>query len=167
MQTPDKKRIGYSREMARKMLDEFFRNSPPIRLPVPILDVAKYYGFEIYPLDNLNTHQRALKFEVPGEDRKLIGINSQYPLVNQRFSIGHELGHFYLAHPAEGETDEDETKIYDKEADEFSAELLIPYNILKEKLISGLKPKELAILFLVSEQALFIKIQNQNLIKYL
>lgn len=167
MLTPDKKRIGYAREMARKMLEEFFRNNSPEILPIPIFEVAKYFGFEVYELDNLGPHQRAIKFEMPGEDRKFIGINSKYPLVNQRFSIGHELGHFYLAHPREGDTDDDETKIYDQEADEFGAELLMPYKMLKAKVLERINTKELAKIFLVSEQALFIKLQNQNLIKHL
>ena len=160
----DKKRIGFCREVARKKLDKYFLSFPPFRLPVPIQDIVKYFGYEVFQLTDLGKHQRAIKYEL--ENRKLIGINSSYPLVNQRFSLGHELGHDLLGHPKEDECDEDERKIYDKEADEFSAEMLIPFEDLKLRIKSGSNVPSLAKLYLVSETALIIKIQNQNLLKY-
>lgn len=163
---PDKKRIGFCREMARKKLDKFFKHTPPFSLPIPINKIAEFYGFEIYKLDTLGKYQRAMKFEDKSEKRKLIGLNSTYPLVNQRFSIGHELGHNFLNHPNEDECDEDERKLYDREADEFSAELLIPFEDLKIKVKNKINIPDLAKVYLVSETALVIKIQNQNLLKY-
>jgi Zn-dependent peptidase ImmA (M78 family) len=162
-----KKRIGFAREMARKIIDEYFAKNPPLILPIPVFEIATNFGFEIYDLNTLGNEQRALKFEVPGENRKLIGLNSSYPLVNKRFSVGHELGHFFLGHPNEKDLDDDEIKVCDQEADEFSAELLMPSSLFKEKVLEFHNVKELAKIFLVSEQALFIKLENQKLLKYL
>jgi len=163
----DKKRIGFCREMARKKLDKFFSKFPPFILPIPVFEIVKSFGYEIYPLNDLGKHQRAIKYEIKSENRKLIGLNSTYPLVNQRFSLGHELGHELLGHPNEDECDEDERKVCDREADEFSAELLIPFDDLKIKLKKKVSIPELARIYLVSEQALILKINNQNLLKYI
>ena len=83
----EKKRIGYPRQKARIVLNEYFAKSPTFRLPIPIQEIAESYGFEIYELDNLSKHQRALKMEFSGENRKFIGLNSSYHRHNQRFSI--------------------------------------------------------------------------------
>ncbi len=162
---PDKKRIGFCRNMARKKLNKYFLEFPPFKLPIPIVDIARYFRFEIFELNNLGKHQRAIKYVQEG--RKLIGINSTFSLVNRRFSIGHELGHDFLGHPSEDECSKDEVKFYDREADEFSAEMLIPFEDLKIRIQKNSSISDLISLYNVSEQALFLKIQNQNLLKFL
>ncbi len=161
------KRIGYPRKVARKLLSEFFRDFPPERLPIPIMDLAVANGFELFELDSLDNNQRAIKYSLPDERRILIGINSKYHIHNQRFSVGHELGHHYLGHLPEEESDDEEIKIFNREADEFSAELLMPLDKLKKKLQELKDPRIIARLFQVTEEALWIKIRGQNLLKYL
>ena len=160
---PIKKRKGFARDMARKTLDEYFLRNPPIRIPIPIDKVAEFYGFEIFELNDLNEHQRAIKKEIKSENRKLIGLNASYPFVNKRFSIGHELGHHFLGHEEEDDCHNEENIVNNREADEFSAELLIPLSILKKLLKEKNSPAEIARLLIVSEQALWLKIINQNL----
>ena len=163
----NKKRKGYPREMARKILNEYFLRNSPFQLPIPVKEIATFYGYEIYQLDSLGEHQRALKRELKEENRKLIGLNRNYHPHNQRFSIGHELGHHFLGHPIEDDCEQNEIKIFNQEADEFSAELLMPLDHLKEKLKILKDPNKVAQLFDVSVEALWIKIQNQNLISFL
>ncbi|MGD1044187.1 MAG: ImmA/IrrE family metallo-endopeptidase [Bacteroidota bacterium] len=157
------KRIGYARERARSLLLEFF-SAKGSSFPVKIEDLADYFGFEIYKLDSLNLHQRGILKVLSDENRRLIGVNSKHHRHSQKFSVGHELGHFFLSHPSEDDCDDEEIKIYNQEADEFSAELLIPLSILKEKLQDGWTPSSLCSYFDVSEEALWIKIQNQKLL---
>jgi len=163
----DTKRIGYARQKARAVLQEFFAKNPPERLPIPVKEIAEFYGFEIYELKTLNKHQRAIKHDIHEEKRKLIGVNASYHRHNQRFSIGHELGHYFLEHPAEEDCDDEQIRIFNREADEFSAELLIPLDLLKQKLIELRDASAVAKLFDVSEQALWIKISSQRLLSLL
>lgn len=162
-----KKRVGYPRESARSLLMQYFTKHPPLSLPIPVENIAEYLGFEIIPLEQLDSGHCALKIEIPEEGRKLIGINSKYHIHNRRFSIGHELGHHIMGHPVESDCSDEEIKIFNSEADEFAAELLIPADELKSRLKKVKDPKALAIEFQVSEQALWIKMKSQNLLKLL
>lgn len=129
---------------------------------VPVEEVAEYYGCEVYELDNLGKDQRAI--HLVHEDRKLIGVNSGYHVHNKRFSIGHELGHSILRHPAESDCDEDEIKEYNREADEFAADLLMPRHMVKEALNQHHNLNSLSRAFLVSTQAMTIQLQKFNLL---
>lgn len=167
MNLEEKKRLGYIRSLARKVIKEYFQNKPPKILPIPIKEIAEFNEFEVFDLDTLNDNQNAIVYFLPDENRKLIGLNRKYHIHNKRFSIGHELGHYFIGHPPESECTEEEIKLYNQEADEFSAELLMPLDVLKEKLKELKDVKKVASQFLVSEQALWIKIKNQNLINLL
>lgn len=161
------KRVGYARKVARNVLKEFYGKKSPIVLPVPVNEIAESHGIEIFYLDNLEKHHRAIKQVVPDENRVLVGVNNTYHVHNQRFSIGHELGHHFLSHLPESECSEEEIKICNLEADEFSAELLMPLTELK-RLITEVKDTEkIANSFKVSKEALFRKINSHGLLKHL
>lgn len=131
---PNKKRVGYCRDLARKVLHD----TKMMRAPVPVEEIAKHYGFQVKFLD-----QPPDKFSgILLRDKKAIGINQHHHPVRQRFSLSHELGHYFLEHPDASEEipDEDLTarrKIYEAEADEFAAELLMPRELLKSALNDG------------------------------
>lgn len=160
------KRIGYPRKMARQILKQYFKEHP-LKLPIPIEDIAKYLSIEIYLIDSMGKYQRALKLDLNDDKRKLIGINSSFHKHNQRFSIGHEIGHYVMEHPSEESCNDEEIKTYNREADEFSAELLMPLEVMKKELRKNNDPKILARQFDVSEEALWIKIKNQGLLNLL
>lgn len=161
----EKKRVGFARSKARIVLEKYLTNNP-IEIPIPMEKIAAYYGFEIYELEDLNKDHKAIKVELKEEQRKLIGLNKSYHKHSKRYSIGHELGHYFLNHPPEEECTQEEIKLYNREADEFSAELLMPLNLIKDKIQEYKKDlKGLAKLLDVSEQALWIKIDSQKLSK--
>jgi Zn-dependent peptidase ImmA (M78 family) len=159
------KGAGYIRKMARNVLAEYFHNSCEAIKPIPIEDIAKRNDIEIYYLEELGGNHKALK-HTQGDGRVIIGINKSYHIHSQRFSIGHELGHHFLGHPPESKCSEEEIKSYNQEADEFSAELLMPLSEVKKALksrpvdIDGIAKK-----FCVSREALIIKIKNSNLLR--
>lgn len=167
MNNPDGKHIGYARQKARTVLHEYFTKKPPVRLPIPVREIAEFHGFEVYELKTMSKHQRAIKKDLLSENRKLIGLNASYHRHNQRFSIGHELGHHFLGHPPEEDCDDDQIKVFNNEADEFSGELLMPLDMLKQKLVELKNVPKVAQAFDVSEQALWIKISSQRLMNLL
>ena len=158
-----KKRIGYCREMARKILREFNE----ISLPIPINDIAKFHGFTVLEIDfNNKISGKFIK------EKKAIGINKNHHINRRRFSLAHELGHYFLGHPSESSyyvVDEEKElrKIYDQEADEFASELLIPLKILKTEIRKNNDIEYLSILFQVSRDAMTIKISNSGLLSKL
>ena len=158
----EKKRIGFARNHARNLLERFKSAMvPKIKYEVPIIDIAKYLGFHIENLDSMADHHSAIIYP----DNMLIGLNKNHHEHRQRFSLGHELGHYLLKHPPEFELPLEEIKICNREADEFSGELLVPLESLKRALKLTQNISELANLYNVSQEVLTIRILNQNLLK--
>ncbi|AEA33661.1 ImmA/IrrE family metallo-endopeptidase [Hippea maritima] len=105
------------------------------------------------------------------ETRGLIVVNRNRPDVRKRFTIAHEIGHILRHHPRlerEGEIflfTEENSNIYEREADVFAAELLMP----RQKVISAFHGysddiQVLADLFQVSKRAMRIRLEELKLI---
>ena len=152
------KRVSFCRKMARKLLKEY----SVIALPVPVEKIAEANGFIVKELDFDDSISGRLIRE-----KKAIGINKNHALVRRRFSMAHELGHYFLEHPDESSYFDykEQRKIYDSEANEFAAELLMPLNLLKEEYSRNRDLDALAKIFLVSKEALTIKMLNSGLIR--
>lgn len=158
----DKKRIGFARKQARSLLEKFkSATGPKIEYEVPIINLAEYLGFHIENLDSMADHHSAIIYP----DDMLIGLNKSHHPHRQRFSLGHELGHFLLKHPPEFELPPEEARICNREADEFSGELLVPLESLKRSLNHTKSISDLAHLFNVSQDVITIRLLNQNLLK--
>ncbi|MDZ7288953.1 MAG: ImmA/IrrE family metallo-endopeptidase [candidate division KSB1 bacterium] len=155
----DKKRIGYCRNLARKVLHD----TQMMKVPVPVEEIAKYYGFQVKFLD-----QPPDKFSgILLRDKKAIGINQHHHPVRQRFSLSHELGHYFLDHPDASEEIPDEEgmekrKTYEAEADEFAAELLMPRELLKSALKEGADIETLRTKFQVSRHVVAIQLRKHG-----
>lgn len=161
-QTYEKKRIGFARNQARGLLERFKRaTESKIEYEVPIIDIAEYLRFQIELLDSLPDHHSAIIYP----EEMLIGLNKRHHPHRRRFSLGHEIGHYLLKYPPEFELIPEEAKICNKEADEFSGELLVPLESLKRALNHTKAIPELSNLFNVSQEVLTIRILSQNLLK--
>ena len=161
-QAYEKKRVGLARNQARSLLERYQKTTgTKIDNEVPIIDIANNLGFYIELLDSLPDHHSAIIYP----DDMLIGLNKRHHPHRQRFSLGHELGHYLLKHKPEFELPPEEAKICNNEANEFSGELLVPLESLKRALNHTKIISELAHIFNVSQDALTIRILNQNLLK--
>jgi hypothetical protein len=161
-QAYEKKRVGLARNQARSLLERYQKTTgTKIDYEVPIIDIANNLGFYIELLDSLPDHHSAIIYP----DDMLIGLNKRHHPHRQRFSLGHELGHYLLKHKPEFELPPEEAEICNNEANEFSGELLVPLESLKRALKHTKIIPELAHIFNVSQDALTIRILNQNLLK--
>ena len=89
-----------------------------------------------------------------------IGVNADDPWCRRRFTLGHELGHMFMEHSGcTGENTYEE-----REAHAFAGELLIPTEFIKRDIKKTPNIPALAKRYLVSQQALTIKLQDCNLI---
>jgi len=87
-----------------------------------------------------------------------ITVNSDQPLVRQRFTIAHELGHFVM-HSAHGTDDDSE-----RQADVFAGALLVPRDALWREFATTKDPEALARRFLVSRETMWIELKNARLV---
>lgn len=149
-------------------------------IPTPVEKVAKQLGAQVRfsPLDDELSGMVYVKEGVP-----IIGVNSLHHPNRQRFTIAHELGHLELhremitsnVHVDKGfpvlmrdPTAATGKELIEIQANQFAAELLMPWKKLDEMLTS--KPfdiddddpiEELARKFKVSKQALEYRIRNR------
>lgn len=163
-------RIGYARNLARKLIKDLKLTGPP----VPEQEAARLAGLDVIPYDFPDEISGVLVYS---GGIKAIGVNKTHAVVRQRFSIAHELGHFMLRHDDDFFLDFSDPAIYqpgeeqadnnaEVEANEFAAELLMPMDMLKQdyKTKRIHDPKELARRYKVSEQALWVRLLSLKLV---
>ncbi len=130
------------RERVRKILSD----CNVYRAPVPIADIAKKYGFVVFEtfLEDESGFLLVSKHGILINGRrhpKVIAVNSVDTPFRKRFTIAHELGHYFLE--VYDKEDKLVTDYYvhreincqnikrEREADKFAAELLMPTEFMK------------------------------------
>lgn len=105
-------------------------------------------------------------------DRGIVSIREDRPMVRQRFSIGHELGHWtyhrgqsFVCQPGDIDGAGPQNKEAERLADSFSSELLMPHYLFNGLAKASHLPtfkhiNELAALFKTSEMATAIRVAN-------
>jgi len=157
--------------------------------PVDIERIAANLNIQIV---EQNIEDEVAGFLLKGYDNKnaLIGINTHHHPNRQRFTVAHELGHYFL-HDYEGvhfdgkttglrmylrnEKSATGTDLEEREANLFAAELLMPENLLREDLADveeiylidddDLTIKDLAKQYQVSVRALTYRLGNLGYIE--
>lgn len=128
----------------------------PFAAPVDIEYVASQLGFQV-----LRIHSAADEFSgLVSPKHRLIGVNGNHHRHRQRFTLGHELAHIILKHPPESRCAPKEIAKYNREADVFASELLIPTQLLTGYLSRTTATSMLSKLFDVSEEAMALKTQH-------
>lgn len=133
------------------------------------LDVEKFIKENF---NDIRVEKTALASDVSGKLEYNDGfwvmtVNSQHPKVRQRYTLGHELGH-YLNHRDSVKSFEDTVYFRSKQkssmeymADQFAARLLIPENDINKLVGEGVKTvKEMADKFEVSLEAMKYRLEE-------
>lgn len=127
----------------RAIVDEIVRQNPELPIPVPIEEFASLAGIlHIKPLTTDGVE--GMLISNPEKSEGVVFVNTSRPKQRQRFTVGHELGHFLLpwhrrksgeavsfkcspedmrAYSAKGA---DPRLNWEVQANEFSSELLMP-----------------------------------------
>lgn len=123
-----------------QLVAEILRQNPQMPVPVPIEELARCAGISKVEAFGSTGFEGALIANDTKSDG-LIFYNSQVPRPRQRFTIGHELGHFLLPWHRQGtfqcsaeDISSRTNKSWELEANQFSAELLMPAALLKHRL---------------------------------
>lgn len=163
-------RYQFVRQMAKRVLAESKVRVPPVDLR-QILS-ANGIGYE--EVDDFPDTVDAL---IIADGAKFYAaVNARQHLHRQRFSLAHELGHFFLHregmpedavtidNPPSGEADIPMKSAAEIEADLFAGELLVPLEMLKLHVRKGIQ--ELSRLFMVSEHVISIAISRNMKVLY-
>lgn len=169
--TPKKKRVDL-------VINDLLRTHNITEPPIPVAKIARAEGLEVV-MRHLETDISGFLAKT-GPSAGLIGVNSHHPRVRQRFTIAHELGHFFLSdheglhvdHKFEfklrDETSAEGTDPEEVEANSFAARFLMPTKMLKRD-VTEMGPidavdesaiRDLAQKYQVSAQALLIRIHQ-------
>lgn len=138
------------------------------KIPIPIEALAEVTGCHImeYNFTSLN----GMLYVLNGH--KYLIYNPNIITSRIRFTIAHEFGHYILGHPTTINTDplNNGKSRYDREADRFAEEILMPAKRFELSYIYYLKgvgdsykPRSLARIYGVSRQAARLRIERLGL----
>lgn len=158
-------RAHFVRKTAQKVLKESKITAPPVDL----LTILQAHGIQYEEMDDFPDTVDALIIERGRET--YAAVNGRQHLHRRRFSLAHELGHFFLHRGGYGSgpvvtiddppSEEDLVPTKDpaeSEADMFAGELLVPLVMLKTHARKGVA--ELSRIFLVSEHVISVAISK-------
>jgi hypothetical protein len=128
---------------ARAKAREVLRQHRVGRPPVIVHAIARELGFEVRESHQLGNLSGRLV-------DKVIEVNANDPPVRRRFSVAHELGHYFL------NTRHGDGPVAEREADAFAGELLVPGHMLALAIEQTTDVGELTKIFKVSRQVLEI-----------
>jgi Zn-dependent peptidase ImmA (M78 family) len=141
------------------------------QFPIPLEALAKSMGYDTLFFNGTDPDSKKLKNVSGGIDhtKKRIYINRGEPLVRQRFTLAHEIGHAYL-HAEDGNMIDSrrdidgEPDIKEIEANRFATGLLMPrLEFAKIYFATFGKVRDIAWYFTVSEDAVKIRIKHLRL----
>lgn len=158
-------------ERATKLLREY----EEYKLPVDVVTLAKSLGIA---LESRQLENEFSGFLVRRKNEHSIVVNSRHAKVRQRFTVAHEIGHYFLHSKKDVFIDgfvfhrnnpQPQGINYqeEREANSFAAGLLMPSNLVREYMEKH-DPrsfKEIAEEFEVSPQAMEYRLQNLGFIQ--
>jgi Zn-dependent peptidase ImmA (M78 family) len=154
-----------ARTMADRVLSENFVNDPPVR----VSELADVYGWPIKYVRWPEQYAHVSGYCDFG--RTEIVVNAADNLVRQRFTMAHELGHALLHRQAIlGDPSRYNVLMraplgavkdpWEQEANMFAAHLLVPRSLL-DRFRAAASERELATIFLVSEEFMRFRLRNE------
>lgn len=139
------------------------------KVPVDIIAIAKSYGINVYTAEFNNEISGAIRYDDKTKRFEII-VNKNNAEVRRRFTIAHELGHYFLHQDMLINSDihidtlyrlttqlDEKTKEQEKEVDYFAGALLINKMSI-EKLVDNYSIEELAEIFKVSTSAITVRL---------
>jgi len=158
-----KPHIGSARNMARKILKRAEISKPPVLLGEVIKKVD--VSLKVIPFDFSDEISGAL---ASSKEKDFITYNKNHHIHRQRFTVAHELGHLLLGHTSAYRSfDIEDKRPSEIEANQFAAELLMPISLVKTDIKKIKSAKDLAKRYWVSEEAMWWRLRQLNLIKHL
>lgn len=153
-------RVSFAREVARKVLRQY-----KLTVPVSIESfVSDTLGYTVM-LEPLEGGLSA----VADHDNKILMVNKNEVPNRRRFSVAHEMAHYFLGHSKQmldtvDQPYADLLQGLEREANSFAAELLMPSEAFSLTFRQGATPDQLAEKFGVSKDAVWVRITELKLL---
>jgi Zn-dependent peptidase ImmA (M78 family) len=152
-------------------------------LPISVESIAFHLGIKLKPLPFDDDMSGVLI--VKKNNKSIIGYNEEHKFSRRRFTIAHELGHYFL-HRDQDSIFVDNFKVFNRdkrsssgedkieiEANDFAAKLLMPEELIKKEVTEGdydfsdeASIEKLAQKFLVSKQAMNIRLARLDFLAF-
>ena len=165
----EKPRIGFARTVARKILKDCGIQKPP----VDIRQIVSELGYTYIEVPTFPRNVGALFLEQNGE--QYAAVNANHHSQQKRFSVAHEVGHIQMGHtleycdeppsldnPPTGKRHSEKERTFEREANIFAGELLVPLEMLKVEFKRRQDIDALAEIFFVSAQVISIAIMDHQ-----
>ncbi|NSL93740.1 ImmA/IrrE family metallo-endopeptidase [Acetobacter syzygii] len=149
----------YERNLARDILNHFHMDTYE---SIDLDRIAEAQGIEIRDLAD-GDDDGASGWYREDDERPLILINRNRSVAHQRFTLAHELGHYFMKHGSRARDTYRQIRLREPEevsANRFAAELLMPKEMVEEFLDQGLSAWEMARRFGVSDEAMGYRLHN-------
>ncbi len=143
-----------------------------LKIPVDVIKIADDLGIDIYETELKNEISGAISYDSKKKKFSIL-LNKQNPNKRKRFTIAHELGHYFL-HKNILENDEvhidimyrDNSKDYEEKKVDYFAGALLMNKMLLEKFYNQTDSiTELSEIFDVSESAMTVRLNILGLLK--
>lgn len=134
--------------------------------PVDILAIAKDLNIKVYKSEGETLSGKIVRdSHFGGESGYAIFVNSEHSKFRQRFTIAHEIAHFFLHKEEIGDGIVDDalyrsglSNKIELEANKLAADILMPWHLINSVMDENIKSiKDLADIFRVSESAMSIR----------
>lgn len=152
-------------DILRHRVRQFLSDLKITDVPIDVEEVARACGLQVKYINRGKGFDGQLL-----KERRLIEVQADVHPHRQRFTIAHEIGHHVLGHNPvvcafDDRASRDPRKTNEKQAQLFAAELLMPDALLR-KYWTELKRdyKAMAQKFYVSEQAMFLRLDEAGLL---
>lgn len=178
--------MNYTREQIREQVNKLLKDTLSVNPPVDVEYIAQHLGINLL-FEELESNVSG--FLVVKEKKTSIVVNDSHHENRKRFTIAHELGH-YVLHAKNGDQLFIDKQVYHRnaassvgvvtqeiEANRFAAQLLMPRPMVKKAveamehetgdeidLSDDFSISKLARIFIVSEQALTIRLADLEII---
>ena len=159
--------IKSAKNIAKKILSETGLKTPPILLGKIVAHLKPTYGLEVYAVEDFGEALSGIR--VTEGEMSTIGYNQKHSIHRKRFTVAHEIGHVVMGHPnITTFTNLKSTDPCETEANQFAAELLMPFLMLKNDIKNGIRtPQLLADRYNVSEEAMWWRVLECKLLSKL
>jgi len=153
-----------ARKLAKALTKQVGFKSPPVSLWKIIVHLKLESKFDVQPVEDFGENVSGIIVVI--DDSTTIGFNKKQHWYRRRFTIAHEIGHFKM-----GSMHNDlmaaltSNAPAEIEANQFAAELLMPYQFLKADFQSNIKSiDELSKKYCVSKEAMGWRISKSGLL---
>lgn len=154
-----------------KAAQQLLAKTRTMTAPVPISQLAERCGVNVAAAQFSNEISGVL---LDLDSGPVIGFNAAHPLVRQRFSVAHELGHFLLDHHDHFHIDLSDASVHgeppgynwldERNANEFAAQVLMPAVLVTQAYEEDPNLNRIAKAFKVSREAMGWRIVNLGLL---